>query len=103
MWAQSPAQVFRLPEQQDPPPSEVDPQGTANDASHDERQSSIEEVAKLLLKSNKKHNEAEEVKVKALPIDPYFRERKQETYEEVCTASGRPSKATKWIRAVEKT
>ena len=55
------------------------------------------------MKSNKKHNEAEEVKVKALPIAPYFREWKQETYEEVCAASGRPTEGIKWIRTVEKT
>ena len=77
------------------------PQTPSDDSSREERQSAVEEVAKLLL-TQKKYKEAETIRVKPLPIAPYFREWKQETYEEVCAASGRPTEAMKLIRTVEK-
>ena len=92
--------MFNLPDGVDPPPSEVHPQGTRGDSSHDERKSKVEEVAKLLLNSSKKHTYADEVKVKASPIAPYFREWKQGAFEDVRAARGRPCVAVEWIRAV---
>ena len=101
-WAQNPTQAFKLPDRVDPPPSAAQPPGTGADSSRDERQSTIEEVAKLFLKSSKKHREAGSARVKACAIAPYFREWKQDALEDVRAVSGRPCDAVDWIRAVER-
>ena len=102
LWTRRSARAFDLPERVDPPPSEARPPGVVADSSRDERQSTIEEVAKLFLKSSKKHREAGLARVKARAIAPYFREWKQDALEDVRAVSGRPCDAVDWIRAVER-
>ena len=76
--------------------------GTGEGSSKDDRSAVAEEVAKAIL-SKKKYKEAEEIStLKPLPITPLFRDWKQETFEAVCSASGRPKLCLPWIRAVEK-
>ena len=53
------------------------------------------------LLQKQKYTEADEVRYKALPAVPFFREWKQNMYEDTCSASGRPDECFIFLRKIE--